>query len=213
MLRSVIICSHNRAVLLKRLLASLAGQTFHPERFEVVVVDDNSGDNTAQVCQMMRSELPNLKYIFTGRKVGSSEARNIGVKGSSGDLLLFTDDDCIPRTDWVEQLSTVLEREQIAAGAVATTEANYLKLCHNIAEFHAFMPGNKAGLIEFIAGANMAFRKKVLEDLGMFKRDQQYACDMEIILRARSRGYRIFFEPGALVTHDPDRIDLGQLFF
>jgi GT2 family glycosyltransferase len=176
------------------------------------VVDDGSQDDTAKVCDIMRSELPNLKYIFTGTNVGIARARNIGIEGSSGKYILFTDDDCIPAKDWLERLSAVLQREPIAAGAIAIPFSNYFKLCHNIAQFHAFLPGRKARFTEFLAGANMAFRRSVLEELNGFQPHLRVSQDIELILRARSRGYRAFFEPEALVIHDPDRTTLASIF-
>lgn len=201
---SVVICTYNRSYLLKRALSSLSKQTLNLEHFEVVVVDDGSRDETAKLCDMMRSELPNLRYTSTGNNVGVAGARNIGVKVSSGNYILFTDDDCIAAKNWVEYLSAALNREPIAAGAIVSPVSNYFKLCHNIAEFHAVMKGKKAGPVDFLAGANMGFRRSVLEELGGFD-VRSVAEDMELVLRARMKGYRVFFLPEAVVMHDPDR--------
>jgi glycosyltransferase involved in cell wall biosynthesis len=205
---SVIICTYNRAALLHRALRSLSGQTLDKKYFEIIVVDDGSHDDTIGVCERMRGELPNLIYISCGTNMGAPKARNRGIEEASGEYLLFTDDDCIPAGDWVERMGEALEKEQVVAGAVASRSENYLILCHNIAQFHPFMPGKKAGLVEFIAGANMAFHRSVLKDLGGFVSKTGHADDMDIILRARLKGYRIFFVPDALVTHVPARSTL-----
>lgn len=208
---SVIICTYNRAHLLKRLLHSLVGQTIGPDQFEVVVVDDGSGDDTVKVCDMMRFELPNLKYVPTVRNTGLSSARNTGIAASAGDYLLFTDDDCIAEENWVEALRDALDNEEMVAGAVASTSDNFMKLCHNIAQFHAFMPGQKEGPKGMVAGANMAFRRSLLEGLEGFKAGVRCADDTEFILRARAKGHRAFFVPGAAVIHDPDRTELKDI--
>lgn len=169
------------------------------------MVDDGSRDETAEVCDIMRSELPNLRYVSTGSNVGVARARNIGVKVSSGNYILFTDDDCIAAKNWIEGLSAALDREPIAAGALVSPVSNYFKLCHNIAEFHAVMKGKKAGPVDFLAGANMGFRRSVLKELGGFNVRSKFAEDMELVLRARMKGYRVFFVPEAVVMHDPDR--------
>lgn len=209
---SVIICTYNRAHLLKRALVSLTNQTLKPAQFEVIVVDDGSEDDTRKVCDIMRSGLPNLKYIFTGPNVGLARARNIGLEGSSGNYILYTDDDCIPANNWIERLSAVLDREPIVAGGVKTPLSNYFKLCHNIAQFHAFLPRRNGSFTDFIAGANMAFRRSVLEELDGFREDLRLSQDMELILRARSRGYCVFFEPRAVVLHDPRRTTFTGIF-
>jgi GT2 family glycosyltransferase len=98
------------------------------------------------------------------------------------------------------------------AGAVESSESNYVKLCHNIAEFHRFMPGRKPGKAEFIAGANMGFRRSVLDELGGFDEKVKTAEDMTFILRARSKGYSIYLACDAVVTHEHDRATLGSVF-
>lgn len=206
---SVMVCSYNRAPLLKRALRSLTQQNCSLQQFEVIVVDDGSRDDTAKICNMMRLQLPNLKYVCTGTNIGLARARNLGIEVSTGRHVLFMDDDCIAAENWIERLSVALDREPIAAGAVASTDSNYFKLCHNIAQFHAFMPGRKAGYSAFLAGGNMAFRRSVLEELNGFQTNMKYAEDLEIVLRARLKGYRALLVPDAVVTHDPERTTLA----
>ena len=209
---SVVICTYNRAHLLGRVISSLAKQTLSPEQYEVIIVDNGSTDGTDEVCATLHAELSNLRYVSTGVNSGLSHARNVGIEEALGNFILFIDDDCIPAIDWIERLRDVLNHEPIAAGAVATDTSNYWKLCHNIAEFHAFMPGRKRGPSEFIAGANMGFRRSVLEELNGFKEGKKPAEDMEMILRARSRGYRVLFAPEAVVVHDPERTSMMDIF-
>ena len=207
---SVIICTYNRAHLLGRALRALANQTMKSEEFEIVVVDDGSEDDTPSVCEMLSREMPNLRYVTAGRNMGVPYATNLGIRSSKGDYVIFTDDDCIPREDWVERMKEALGREPIVAGSVASPTTSYVKLCHNIAELPAVMAGRKAGYVDFIAGANMGFRRQVLEELNGFK-ELRLAADIEIILRARKRGYRIYYAPDSVVTHDPERTSLKGL--
>ena len=209
---SVIICTYNRGYFLKRVVLSLARQTLKPDQFEIIVVDDGSQDDTPFVCDTLRGKLSNLKYISTGANHGLAHARNLGIQAASGKYILFTDDDCIPATDWVERLSIALESNPIVAGTVASPVNDYVKLCHNISVFHAFMPGRKPGLVQFIAGANMGFWRSVIEELSGFQEDLRTAQDMEFILRARLEGFKIYFVPGAIVTHDPERLSVADIF-
>jgi GT2 family glycosyltransferase len=213
---SVIICTFNRARLLKRALRALSRQSLASELFEVVVVDDCSSDDTHDVCNAMVRELPGLRYVSTEENGGPSRARNIGVRAARGDYILFTDDDCVAEPRWVERMRDALGRCEIASGAVASPTESYLKLCHNIAEFHHFMPGQREGQREgpreFIATANMGIRRSAFEELEGFEEEMNLASDMELILRARSRGYEVHFVPDAVVTHDPDRATLSSIF-
>jgi GT2 family glycosyltransferase len=212
MLVSVVICTYNRAQLLKRTLHSLTLQTVRPEQFEIIVVDDGSVDETPEVCLQLRQDLPHMKYVSNGVNSGISCSRNKGIKSAEGEFILFTDDDCIANNDWVERMSAALEREPVVAGAVESSESNYIRLCHNIAEFHPFIPGCKRRPVEFIAGANMGFRRSVLDELGGFDAKVKTAEDMEFILRARSKGYRIYLACDAIVTHDHNRTNLDTVF-
>lgn len=207
MVASVIICTYNRSGLLGRVIRSLACQSVSADKFEIIVVDDGSTDGTARLCAKIGEELPNLRYISTGKNLGLACAENIGVRSAKGQFLLFIDDDCIAQKDWVECQTAALERQPIVAGAIASPVSSYIKLCHNVSQFHAFMKRRETVEMESLAGANMGLRPSVLRDLGGFN-ERSKAPDWEIMLRARSRGYPIYFSPEAVVLHDPDRKSL-----
>jgi len=205
-------CTYNRAPLLQRALKSLSRQTLTPEQFEVIVVDDGSTDNTAEVCEVMRPEMPNIKYRSTGKNTGIGSATNLGVQSAKGDYLIFTDDDCFAREDWAERMSEALSKYPLVAGSVESPTSNFIKLCHNIAEFHPFMQGRKGGPIDFIAGANMGFRRSLFEEVKGFRNADSLAPDMHFILKARQAGYQIHFVPEAVVTHDHTRTSFSSIF-
>jgi len=199
---TVAICTYNRSFILERTLKSLTRQTVSPSQFELIVVDNGSQDDTIKICNMMKDELPDLRYISTQTNTGTSMARNAAFKASKGDYILFMDDDSIASETWIERLSSALDREAIVSGGIVSPVSNYLKLCHNIAQFYAYMPGQKEGPVEFFCGCNMGFRRSVLEELKGFQAGS--ICeDTEIIIRARIKGYRAHFVPDAFVIHDP----------
>jgi len=198
--------------LLIRVLQSLAHQTLQPEEYEIVIVDDGSTDNTAEICAALGQEMPNMRYISTASNAGLGSAANLGVKSAKGEYLIFTDDDCIPREDWAENMRDALIEYPIVAGSVLSPTSNYCKLCHNIAEFHPFMEGRKAGPIDFIAGANMGFRRPLFEEVNGFPAGHVLAPDMQLILKARKNGYTINFVPGAVVIHDHGRTSFSGIF-
>lgn len=211
MLASVIIVTRNRAELLTRCLTALVGQTSSPDTFEVIVVDDGSQDNTRSACHLMRKKIPKLRYLSTGSHIGLSAARNLGIQQAKGQYLIFTDDDCIATADWLVQMKKALDERAIIAGAVTTSFTHFLTICHNVAQFHQFMPRSQQGPSSFIAGANMGFRRSVLDRLGGF-RETGYAGETELILRARQEGYTIWFVPEAVVIHDPRRTTWAAIF-
>jgi len=208
-LASVILCTYNRAGLLKRTLESLAQQNISPERYEVIVVDDGSDDETQELVRDMSSRHSWIRLVSTGKNQGSSRARNQGLKSATGYYVLFTDDDCIAQHNWVETMCAALDYEPIVAGSIKSPRSGYVKLCHNIAHFHPFMPGRRSGPVGFIAGANMGFQRGVIDELGGFDDGMMLAGDMQLCLRARSKGYQPYLNKEAAVMHDPDYISLA----
>jgi GT2 family glycosyltransferase len=209
---SAIVCTYNRAGRLERALRALGRQTPPPGGMEIVVVDDGSTDETPQVCERLAGEMANLRYVSVGANRGLSRARNKGAAEARGEFLLYTDDDCIPEPDWAVRMAQSLQEEPVMAGAVATTYGDYVQLCHNIAQVYGFMPCQRAGPVALLAGANMGFWRGALEEVGGFREDLRYAEDMDFALRARAHGYRPYFNPDAVVTHEPGRTTLRAVF-
>jgi len=209
---SVIICTYNRARSLERTLDALAAQTYPPDRFEVMVIDDGSADETKQICERIKSRRGNFSYLRLEKNSGLSTARNIGVRKARGERLLFTDDDCIPANSWVEKLSTALAKgKPVVTGTIETPPKPYIKLCHNISAFYGSMGFQKADSRKFLVGANMGFARHILDELGGFQPNREIGEDTEIMLRAWKAGYTVNFVADAVVMHDPDRITLGSI--
>jgi glycosyltransferase involved in cell wall biosynthesis len=208
---SVIVCTRDRATLLDRLLGLLAAQTVPADRFEVIVVDDHSTDRTPKVLRRWGERLPHLRGIVLERHEGLGAAGNRALAAATGDFLLFTDDDCLPRPDWVEEMVTALSGAPIVAGAMASPEESYFQLCHNVAQFHPFLvPGPARRRLEFVAGANLGVRREVMNAVGGMDPETPIP-DMEWLLRARRLGLGVAFAPAAVITHDPSRHSLRSV--
>lgn len=97
---SVVVATHNRAEDLERMLNGLAAQERPPD--EVIVVDDGSTDGTAAVLERVEREgqLP-LRVIRRPEAAGPATAREEGWRAAEGDLIAFTDDDCVPGPGWL----------------------------------------------------------------------------------------------------------------
>ncbi len=204
---SVILCTYNQAGLLERALRALARQTVSTGSCEVIVVDDGSDDRTIQVCRESANILPHLRPVSTGANVGLGSAYNLGTRTARGKHLLFLDTDCIPQEDWIEEMNRALLDHPLVAGTVRNPGGSYWVTAHNIAQFHPFLPGRPAGPVRFMAGANMGIRRGLLTDLGGFEEGRRIATDMELTLRASSRGHLPWLAPRAVVTHAPEGRD------
>src|SRR5687768_13295937 len=97
---SVIICSYNREKYIRSALESMVAQEYPASDFEVLVVDNNSSDNTEAVCRSFIAEHPGHHlYYFLEKKQGASFARNTGAEIAKGELLCFMDDDAVAEKD------------------------------------------------------------------------------------------------------------------
>lgn len=97
---SVVVCTCNRSVSLARTLESLAALSAPEFTYEIVVVDNNSRDETKATVERFQLRFRQLTYVFEGRQ-GLSHARNTGVAHAQGQIVAFTDDDVRPETDWL----------------------------------------------------------------------------------------------------------------
>ena len=113
---SVVVCTCNRAESLQRTLYSLHAMTMPASaEWEVVVVDNNSGDRTRDVVMdFARNAKMPARYLFEGRR-GLSWARNAGVRNSRGDVIAFTDDDCLVDSQWLERIDAEFRADALLA--------------------------------------------------------------------------------------------------
>jgi glycosyltransferase involved in cell wall biosynthesis len=112
---SVCICTYNRCQGMRSALESVLGQQADGVRFEVIVVDNNSTDETKQVVDsFVRRGHSNLRYVFEGRQ-GLSYARNAAIAVAGSPLVAFTDDDIRVAPDWVSTIKRVFDEHPEAA--------------------------------------------------------------------------------------------------
>jgi len=112
---SVIIPTYNRSVLLERVLLGYSQQTWSPERFEVIVVDDGSADDCSTLLEGLAARVPYRLVRFAQRHSGPAAARNRGVRAARGRFLLFTNDDMLPAPDLVERHPEILHQHPESA--------------------------------------------------------------------------------------------------
>lgn len=216
---TVIICTSNRAAKLHAALQALAAaDPCAPSRVELVVVDNNSTDDTRQVVE--RATLPrfDVRYTFEPRQ-GSSFARNTGILCARGDMIAFTDDDCIVAPDWTDRIIRHFAADEaldVLGGRIELFNPDHAPVTIRTSrEFMTIDPTcYHAG---FVHSANMAFRRRVVERIGLF--DHRFGAgallksgeDADFIFRAQRAGCRILYAPDVLVRHDHGRTGRDQV--
>src|SRR5689334_13321643 len=118
---SVVVATHNRSALLAQTLEAVAAQRWPRDRFEILVADNRSTDDTRHVVQRAaaRSGAPSIRYLYVAEP-GKSSAVNAALRLTAGDILLFTDDDVLPEPQWIERMVRALEETgaDFAAGRI-----------------------------------------------------------------------------------------------
>lgn len=187
---SVIVPTRNRANMVRSALDALDSQTY-PD-FEVIVVDDASDDQTPAILAAWAGEgRTALRLDVSG---GSYGARNLGWQRARGEIVAFTDDDCLPEPGWLQSLERAL-RDPEVVGAQGVTLARPGKITPFTHQIEQRRPGPP------YRTCNIAYRRSLLERLGGFEPMRWYA-DNIFGLRARQHG-AIAFAPDALVLHPP----------
>jgi glycosyltransferase involved in cell wall biosynthesis len=195
---SVIVCSYNGGKTLAACLRSLSKLNY-PD-YEVILVDDGSTDNTARIAE----EFPHVRYIYQ-QNHGLSHARNTGAAEAKGEVLAYTDSDCMADADWLYYLiGTLVSGDYAGVGGpnVTPPARNWIQACV------AAAPGGPSHVLltdtvaEHIPGCNMAFYRWAFENAGGF--DVEYHAagdDVDFCWRLQQAGCVIGFSPTAVVWH------------
>ena len=132
----------------------------------------------------------------TGKRFTITEQRNLGIKAARGDVIIFLDANCVPVPDWLDVFERALTTEghDVATGPITSIGENKL---HD-AGYH--FKDNQ--VVSECGAANLAIRKKVLEELGGFDETMSYGEDVDLTWRARTLGYQIIFKKDAAIAHD-----------
>lgn len=201
---SVVVPAYNSQATLDRCLKALERQTLPPAQFEIIVVDDGSTDDTCARIKAHRTV-----KLLTQRHTGPAAARNLGIEHAHAEVVLFTDADCEPAADWIEQMLAPLNDPQtVGAKGVYRTHQRALVARFVQMEYetrYARMASHMArsNRIDFIDTYAAAYRRDVLLANGGF--DSTFATasveDQELSFRIAEQGHRLVFAPQAVVYH------------
>lgn len=198
---SVVIPHVDDLANLDRCLALLAGQTLPSGRVEVVVADNGSAAGLAAV----RAVAAGRARVIDAPERGAGPARNAGVAAARGDILVFLDSDCRPEADWLARGLAALGGADVIGGAVRVVAENAaaptpVEAFELVFAFRNDLYVARKG---FTVTANMFVRRAVFEAVGPFRNGMSE--DVEWCHRARARGYRLAYAPGAVVAHPARR--------
>lgn len=217
---SLVICSHNRCAQLDRCLQSILNME-RPIGFELIVVDNGSTDNTVDIVKRFILSVDFMVQLVYEPLQGLAAARNSGWRVAKGDIVSFTDDDCyVDRFFAYEVLAAFECNPQLGyvGGRVMLHDKTDLRVTiKESMERLTFLPGTfvKTGAL---IGANLAFRRRALEQAGGFDTllgagTSLYSGeDAEMICRLSSLGWSGLYAPEIVVFHHHGRKSAAELF-
>ncbi len=198
---SVVVPTYKRPELLARCLNALAAQEIDPRSYEIIVVDDAACQQTWRLVEEMARHLlardgPCLRYIAVcGKRHGPAAARNIGWRAAQGELIAFTDDDCIPQQDWLRAGTAAF-----VDGVIGVSGKVFVPLPEMPTDYER----NAARLAysEFVT-ANCFYRRSALEAVGGF--DERFTMawreDSDLFFRLLKEEGKLLSVHSATVIH------------
>lgn len=204
---SLIISTRNRALQLARCFEAVA-QIKSPAAWELVVIDNASSDDTSCVIDRFAEQASIPVRTAVEPKPGLAHARNLGIALAQGEILAFTDDDCYPAPSYVDEVLSAFSDPGIGyiGGMVKLFDPEDARITIQesarpklLKRYGYVPPGN-------IHGANMAFRRQALADIGGFDpklgAGAEFVCeDLDACARVSFAGWHGGYFPGPVVHH------------
>lgn len=196
---SIIIPALNAAGTLDQCLEALDRQTVGRDCYEVIVVDDGSTDATALVARAHGARCLQIPHA------GPAIARNRGVAQAQGSLVLFTDADCMPASDWVEQMRAAFADDEVmgARGVYRTRQRGLVPRFVQQEYQDKYDHTARQTAVDFIDTYSAGYRRAVFVENGGFEEAFPIPSveDQELSFRLAAKGYRLTFATRAAVFH------------
>ncbi len=219
---SVAIVTYERPTFVARCIEHLLAQTRAP--VEIIVVDSSTSDETGR---LVHERFPTVTYeVCPAGRGATATARNISYQMATGDVLAFIDDDAFAEPDWLEKLLPHFEdpavggvggrqiRKQPGELLEGLDAIGLLRNDGTLTGNFAADPGRTVN-VDHLLGANMAFRRSIIESLGGIRDGYAGTCireETDLCLRVAHAGYRLTYTPDAVVEHVAAPYAKGQRF-
>lgn len=197
---SAVITVYNKQSVIGKTLKSLLSQ---PVDFkEIIVVDDDSTDNSAKIIKEFENQHKNIKYVFQNNQ-GVAKSLNTGLKMTSGEFIAVLDGDVILDDNWISILMPYFEDEKVAGVSGLTKLMNSKNIWAALAGYNVEYRQSKitAEFVDHLSTTNTIYRKSVLDKLGLFDPEFRYGQDNELSYRIIKAGYKLTLSHKTFCLH------------
>lgn len=202
---SIVIPVKDRADELRRCLESIIRIDYPKENLQLIVVDDGSRDNSAEVAR----QLGTLVVTSGGTGRGPAAARNIGARAATGEILAFIDSDCTASTGWLAELVPTFDDQAMAAvggqvDGMCTESAvdRYEAVMSSLSIGTRERIGNKGDDTFYLPSCNLLVRRTVFLNVGGFEESMHVGEDVDLTWRLRDKGWTIAYLPAGRILHE-----------
>ena len=207
---SVIIPVFDKVALLKQCLEALNVQTFPSADFEIIVVNNGALEDVERIV----NQYPQCRYVYEAIP-GSYAARNAGIAHAKGEIVAFTDTDCIPSPNWLEKGHRYFfgpHKASYVAGRIQLRHSHSMArtLSEEYEMLFSYNQGYNWRVLGFGATANLFVRRAILEQVGKFNASLFSAGDQELGRKVRDLGVPCVYADDVMVEH-PTTTKLASL--
>jgi glycosyltransferase involved in cell wall biosynthesis len=196
---TIVIPVLNASSVLNECLAGLAVQEEAPTS-ELIVVDNGSSDGSGALA----AAHPVKAQVIRETARGPYAARNAGIAAANGEIVAFTDADCIPSPGWLQAGAEAIRRgADLVGGAIVQRGGTRASMWERYDRAMYLQQQEYVEHQHFAATANLFVRRDVFERIGRFVPELVASGDLEFGRRASEAGYKLVFAPGAAVEHRP----------
>jgi glycosyltransferase involved in cell wall biosynthesis len=205
---SVIVPVYNGERTIGECVESIFALSFPRNDVELLLIDNASSDRTAKILDRYRDRA----IILHEATRGPAAARNRGLKNARGDIIAFTDADCVVHRDWLGRLIEPLRDHAvgIAGGTILARRPS-----NAVAEFGERIHDHRMAIEydspPYAITMNWASRRSVFEEVGLFDEELLRCEDCDLAFRVVAAGYRIVHEPAAVVYHRNEQSFAGLI--
>ncbi|MBI2632600.1 glycosyltransferase [Candidatus Pacearchaeota archaeon] len=211
---SVIVPCYNEAETIGNVIKSLLELNYPKEMIEIIVVDDRSKDNSAEVVRRYAKKYKNVRLIVNERNSGgAAEPTNIGIKAAKYDYIAIADADSTPDKDALIRMIGFLQVDEKVGGVTCAVLARKPeKFMQKLQEIEYYIIGFNRKLLDLVdaiyvtPGPFALYKKKILFEIGLFD-TKNMTQDIEIVWRMRANGYTVrMCLPAKVYSNTPSRI-------